>query len=163
VGLDLRNYRSQTIGLQSAPTLLRERKAPLRKLLGYPGEFATVPPVLQAAKLILVAFSVILLTLPNAASAQIWVSSGFTAGSDAHHATASCSTSAISPTTGQTSPAATDYKDMVVRCSVTTSTGAYISFPACAFVNPPTSACEGGLGTPTSSCSYDLPIQNGVT
>ncbi len=107
------------------------------------------------------------------ANAQVWVSSGFKPGADAQHETAYCSTSAIDPATGATSPAATDYAAFIASCSVTSSTGDTFTSPSSICINPEIylgwTGSGGGAGdpfetgtNPTGICTIDFPLQQGV-
>ncbi len=101
--------------------------------------------------------------LPNAANAQIWVTSGFKATPGAQTETAYCSTSAVDPATGQPSPAAADYKHFDAYCTVHPSTGAAITTPDCSngpYNNPVGSTAAGN---PTGVCSIVFQPQPGVT
>ena len=77
--------------------------------------------------------------VPESALAQVWISSGFQpapAGPNGQqNVTATCSTSAVNPATGQTSPTAGDYEGFVASCDVTTSTtpAQTITFPQCPY------------------------------
>jgi hypothetical protein len=109
----------------------------------------------------------IFLALPETAHAQIWVSSGFKAGSDAQHITAYCSTSAVDPTTGISSPTAADYYVFFAGCSVTSSRGETYS------TNPDQCPSYGSFhswsngmsyaGNPTGICTLSFPSVVGVT
>jgi hypothetical protein len=143
------------------------------KLLGKSVEIAR--PLLYVPTLILLLSTAFFLALPETASAQIWVSSGFivtpsttigvsgitfTPGNKTE--TAFCSTSAVDPTTSQNSPAAADYKRFLASCTVTPSTGAAITSTEC-----PGGASGSVLnypyGNPTGQCTITFQPQPDVT
>jgi hypothetical protein len=143
----------------------------MRKLLGKLGGGAIARPFPHAVTLFLLISASVFLALPEAANAQVWVSSGFKAGSDAQHITAYCSTSAVDPNTGQTSPAATDYAMFSVLCYLTTSTGQTIVVLPYGVPPPysidglghPITWGYGVLGNPTALSSIEIQTQMGVT
>jgi hypothetical protein len=117
-------------------------------------------PFLRSTPIFLPLVVFIFLILPKAANAQVWVSSGFTPGTDAQHATAYCSTSAINPATGKASPAATDYPFFYAGCVVSGSDGS--SFPG----NSPACSIIGGnfvTENPSAQCTVQFPILPGVS
>jgi RHS repeat-associated protein len=89
--------------------------------------------------------------------AQIWVSSGFTAGSGGQE-TAYCSTSALDPATGQASAAAGDYPYFLAACSMTGSDGPNFTFSQCPNIN----ITFAPYGNPTGECSMNFTPQPGV-
>ena len=122
----------------------------------------------HAATFFSVIFAAFFLAAPETAYAQIWVSSGFnvtpsspsTPGGQTE--TATCSTSAVNPTTNQPSPAAADYRTFLASCAVTPSTGDVIT----------SVQCPGGsngsvhnypYGNPTGQCSITFQPQPNVT
>ena len=142
----------------------------MRKPSGQGGGGAIQKLNLRIASIFLLLSAVYFLMMPETGHAQVWVSSGFKSGSDAKHMQAYCSTSAIDPTSGQTSPAATDYPWFFASCSVTSSTGTTFtnSSPSCAnawgWIS--TTYIGGqydlsGSANPTALCSIDFPIQSG--
>jgi hypothetical protein len=143
----------------------------MRKFLGkLGGAFSGPHP--RAVTLFLLISASIFLALPETASAQIWVSSGFKAGSDAQHITAYCSTSAVDPNDSfSVTPAATDYATFSAQCRVTSSTGLTTYIPACEwsevqnmlFIPNGFPAGTPATGNPTGICSIDLPVVVGVT
>ncbi len=132
----------------------------MQKLLGTLG--GAIPrPFLHAATLFLLISAASFLAMPDAANAQIWISSGFAATPGAQTETATCSTSAINPATGLPSPTATDYESFTAACSVTPSTGAVITSTNC-----PVGAWNrsyADTGNPTGQCSVTFQPQPGVT
>jgi hypothetical protein len=128
-------------------------------------------PFLRTTTIFLLLSAAIFLGMTESANAQVWVSSGFKPVADAQHETAYCSTSAVNPTTGQTSPAATDYPWLMTYCSVTSSTGVTFtnsSSPSCSYENADMSASwqyfasMGDGGNPTAICTIDFPVQSGI-
>ena len=109
--------------------------------------------------------------MPEIANAQVWVSSGFIPDTTGNSVTGYCSTSAVDPKTGVTSPAATDYPpEFGALCYVTTSAGSTITFPNCPI--PPSGSPadyfwftgeDNNQVMPTARCSLDFPTQPGVT
>jgi len=87
------------------------------------------------------------------ANAQIWISSGFTVTPGSQNVTAYSSTSAVNPTTGQASQAASDYHQFTSNFLLSTSTTPtqYISSPSC------------GVASPAEQCSLTFQPQPGVT
>jgi hypothetical protein len=79
--------------------------------------------------------------------------------------TAYCSTSAVNPATGQNSPAATDYNEFFVYCTVTPSDGsAIIKSTQCPAGYPgylPAGSSAGG--NPTGQCSFTFQPKPAVT
>jgi hypothetical protein len=103
----------------------------------------------------------IFLALPETANAQVWVSSGFKAGSDAQHETAYCSTSAIDPATGKVSPAATDYIGFQAGCVVSGSDGS-------SYTNSDANCNAFSTGSwissnPSAQCNIEFAITAGVS
>ncbi|MGD0859510.1 MAG: hypothetical protein ABR912_09345 [Terracidiphilus sp.] len=112
----------------------------------------------------LLIFAGIFLALPEAASAQIWVSSEFTVAPDGNHEIATCATSAAEPNNPVQPPsaAATDYSTFLASCTVTPSTGTAIT----------SAQCPGGsngsvlkfpYGNPTGQCAITFQPQPNVT
>jgi len=105
-----------------------------------------------------------LLAPPEAANAQIWVSSEFTVAPDGDHEIATCSTSAVNPNNPNQPPsaAAADYNTFLASCTVTPSTGTAIT----------SAQCPGGAngsvfnfpyGNPTGQCATTFQPQPNVT
>jgi hypothetical protein len=146
----------------------------MRKLLGQMGGTiaASLPRAITLFSLI---FAASLLTVPDTASAQIWVTSGFmvtpstpvsasgitfTPGSQ--NETAFCSTSAVNSTTGQTSQASADYKTFLASCTLTPSAGTTIVSTQCP------GGADGSVlnypyGNPTGQCSIVFQPQPNTT
>ncbi len=123
--------------------------------------------------LLIVAY--IFLYLSVVAHAQIWVTSGFlvtpstplgvsqitfTPGSQTESAI--CNTSAVSPTTGQPSPAAADYRTFLASCSLSGSYGSVFTFAQCPG-GAKGSVLNYPYGNPTGQCSTEFTPQPGVT
>jgi hypothetical protein len=137
-----------------------ERIAPMRKLLGKLG--GTIPgPFPHAVTLFLLILTAFFFAVPETGNAQVWVSSGFKAGSDAQHMTAYCSTSAVNPVTGETSPTAADYWLFTTACMVTASTGATFTNQNC-YYGEDFEPSQAYLGNPTGICTIDFQPVPGV-
>jgi hypothetical protein len=145
-----------------------ERTEPMRKLLGKWGGNCDANPL--ATTLFLLICAAFFLALPDAANAQIWVTSGFivtpatpvgvsgitfTPGSQ--NETAFCSTSAINPATGLPSPAAADYDAFIASCTLTPTAGTTIISTSC----PSGSGLHSG--NPSIQCYTEFVPQPNVT
>ena len=130
----------------------------MRKLLGKLGG-AIAGPFLRVVPLLLLIPAAFLLALPEAARAQIWVSSGFTVTPGGLTETATCSTSAVNPNNPAQPPsaAAADYNQFVAYCKVTPSVGAVIHSAQCP------AGSRGASGNPTAQCSVTFEPQRDVT
>lgn len=144
------------------------------KLLGKLGR-PIAAPLLRAATLFPLILAVFLLMVPEPASAQIWVTSGFeltpptqvtvsgiTFYPGNKTETAYCNTSAFNPATGQLSPAAADYRSFYAGCTLTPSTGTTIvpnQCPAGYEGNP----SNFPSGNPAGECDIVFQPQPGVT
>lgn len=126
-------------------------------------ENVIVGPVPQTATLFFLIVAAFFLPLTEAAHAQIWVSSGFAVTPDGKNEIATCSTSALNPTTSQPSLAAADYNMFLASCSVTPSDGSPTITSA---------QCPGGAsgsvfgypyGNPTGQCAITFQPQPNVT
>ena len=164
-----------SLGRKSVHSRSHPRKeiASMRKILGS-FENVIARPLLNPVLLFLLIPVSLPLFVPGTAHAQIWASSGFivTPGTPVYMTgfsytpgglteTATCSTSAVNPATGQPSPAAAGYSDFLASCSVTPSTGAVITSPQCP-LGPHTT--EGApSGNPTGGCSIDFQPEPDVT
>ena len=123
---------------------------------------AIARPLLHAVSLLLLISAAFLLIVPETAYSQIWVSSGFKVSSDGKQEIATCSTSAVNPTTSQSSPAAADYNTFLASCTVTPSNGAPINSAQCP------GGAEGSVlnfpyGNPTGQCAMTFQPQPNVT
>ena len=136
----------------------------MRKFLGQLGE-AIPRQFPYAATLLLLISAALSLALPETANAQIWVTSGFMVTPGAQTETAYCSTSAVNPSTGQNSQAATDYNEFFVYCTVTPSDGSATitstQCPAGYAGRLPAGSSAGG--NPTGQCSFTFQPKPGVT
>jgi hypothetical protein len=138
---------------------------------GQIGGGAIQRPFLRLSTIFLLLSAAFILIMPEIANAQVWVSSGFIPDTTGNSVTGYCSTSAVDPKTGVTSPAATDYPpEFGALCYVTTSAGATITFPNCPI--PPSGSPadyfwftgeDNNQVMPTARCSLDFPTQPGVT
>jgi hypothetical protein len=146
----------------------------MRKPLGRLGG-SHCSALLHAAILFSLIFAAFLLALPEAANAQIWVSSGFavtpatpsvvsgitfTPGSQ--NETAICGTSAVNPANGLTSSAGADYNTFLASCTLTPSTGAVINSPECPGGDQG-SVLNYPYGNPIGVCGITFQPQPNVT
>jgi hypothetical protein len=105
--------------------------------------------------------TVFCLTVPETATAQIWVSSKFTTGPGTQE-TATCTTTGTNPSLGGASPAPADYSTFLASCSVTPSTGSVITSSLCPHGagGPPSGFPSGN---PTATCSVTFQPMPGIT
>ena len=113
----------------------------------------------HSATLVFLLSAAFFLALPEAASAQIWVSSQFTVAPDGNREMATCSTSAAEPNNPAQPPsaAAADYNQFLAYCTVTPSSGAVITSSQCPSGN------KAATGNPAGQCSVTFQPQPNIT
>jgi len=132
----------------------------MRKILGKWGK-ATGRLILHAATLFLLLSAAFSLAFPEAANAQVLISSGFTVAPGSQTVTATCSTTGVVPT---------DYYLFLATCAVTPSDGSAVitstqcpdplklSWPKLSDISGPPAE-----GNPTGKCSIVFQARPGIT